>query len=561
MNTPANQDELFDLLDALVSGAIAPAEHQRLEAILAADPSARQFYFDYLDMHLQLRRWQRAEGSDERSGGRGQSPAVGAAVELPHQPDAASAEPLISPIIIDTSSPGPAPLLATLFAPGGWLFSYGAALVITGVMLLVLWTLKVSQQRDLANAPSAPTASRVEYEGLTESVGQITAVAECRWADPQDAPPAAVSLGRRYELASGLVEIAYKTGARVILEGPCEYEVDSAAGGFLALGKLTAKVEKLSAISYQLSAAEPPKSQIPNPNFVVRTPTAVVTDLGTEFGVEVEASGATRSQVFRGKVEMRTVVDDGKRHEAVLLMANDSARVETGRDGTVRVVRQAAQPDRFQRQMPQWIRYTFDDGTAQGWAAVPGLDGDAAHGFVVTPLRSGVGVDAQSGHWYVFGLRSDNPQDFPFYPYEDTPHPTITFRSPPFVLDGSGDLTFYLCGGPAGMPAPTNIAEIPKNSIADTGFMGMALERVSDGALVLSATVTGKPHAPGRPPDWQCKTFTAAQLAPFVDNGLYRLVLIDYKHGDWGWVALDTVTIPGRLVEPAAEPKAKEACP
>jgi hypothetical protein len=40
-------------------------------------------------------------------------------------------------------------------------------------------------------------------------------------------------------------------------------------------------------------------------------------------------------------------------------------------------------------------------------------------------------------------------------------------------------------------------------------------------------------------------------LAPFVGNGLYRLVLIDYKHGDWGWVALDTVTIPGRLA-PAA---------
>ena len=37
------------------------------------------------------------------------------------------------------------------------------------------------------------------------------------------------------------MEITYQTGAKVILQGPCTYEVDSAAGGFLSLGKLTAQ--------------------------------------------------------------------------------------------------------------------------------------------------------------------------------------------------------------------------------------------------------------------------------------------------------------------------------
>ena len=40
------------------------------------------------------------------------------------------------------------------------------------------------------------------------------------------------------------MEISYATGAKVILQGPCPYEVDSAAGGFLSLGKLTARVDK-----------------------------------------------------------------------------------------------------------------------------------------------------------------------------------------------------------------------------------------------------------------------------------------------------------------------------
>ena len=39
------------------------------------------------------------------------------------------------------------------------------------------------------------------------------------------------------------MEITYQTGAKVILQGPCTYEVDSARGGFLSLGKLTARVE------------------------------------------------------------------------------------------------------------------------------------------------------------------------------------------------------------------------------------------------------------------------------------------------------------------------------
>ena len=40
------------------------------------------------------------------------------------------------------------------------------------------------------------------------------------------------------------MEIAYDSGATVILQGPCQYEIESARGGFLSLGKLTARVEK-----------------------------------------------------------------------------------------------------------------------------------------------------------------------------------------------------------------------------------------------------------------------------------------------------------------------------
>ena len=48
-----------------------------------------------------------------------------------------------------------------------------------------------------------------------------------------------VSLGDKFALRSGLMEITYDTGAKVILQGPVTYEVESKDGGYLSLGKLT----------------------------------------------------------------------------------------------------------------------------------------------------------------------------------------------------------------------------------------------------------------------------------------------------------------------------------
>ena len=118
---------------------------------------------------------------------------------------------------------------------------------------------------------------------LRPTVGRITGMVDCKSAGiALDSP--GVSLGRKYELASGLMEITYDTGAKVILQGPVTYEVESATGGYLSVGKLTARVEN--------AKQQPAISKFPNLQisklFVVRTPTAIVTDLGTEFGVEVD---------------------------------------------------------------------------------------------------------------------------------------------------------------------------------------------------------------------------------------------------------------------------------
>ena len=54
-----------------------------------------------------------------------------------------------------------------------------------------------------------------------------------------------------------------------------------------------------------------------------------MTDLGTEFGVEVSNEGATMSHVFRGSVRLQLADQDGKTGgDAQVLHENESARVE-----------------------------------------------------------------------------------------------------------------------------------------------------------------------------------------------------------------------------------------
>ena len=93
-----------------------------------------------------------------------------------------------------------------------------------------------------------------------------------------------------------------------------------------------------------------PLSPLPSPLFSIRTPTAMVSDLGTEFGVEVDKSGASRAQVYEGKVELRAI---GRNSKAIMLKANESARADFGTDNVVTVVRQAGQKSTLVREMPK----------------------------------------------------------------------------------------------------------------------------------------------------------------------------------------------------------------
>jgi hypothetical protein len=120
-------------------------------------------------------------------------------------------------------------------------------------------------------------------------------------------------------------------------------------------------------------------------------------------------------------------------------------------------------------------------------------------------------------------------------------------RSPEFYLNNLGDLTFMLDGGQSPLAAPgVPPSEIPEAAIDGGGFAGLALRDVATDTYLMSKRHAGNGN-------WQTASFTAAELAPYANDGRkYTVDYIDYNYGGWGWTYMDNVSIPGTSA-PAAD--------
>ncbi|NCY22542.1 DUF5011 domain-containing protein, partial [bacterium] len=178
--------------------------------------------------------------------------------------------------------------------------------------------------------------------------------------------------------------------------------------------------------------------------------------------------------------------------------------------------------------------YNFDDGTLQGW------HNRIWDGTGWTDLPANIFTDSRiSG---VDGLFIPAGGRVSVSGNTDTHNNVLWLRSPEFLLTGAGDLTVDLYRGGAVSAAPTNQSEIPASATGMNnwdGWRGVALCRVRDGAYVLV-----KPRTQWGS-DAQTVTFTQEELAPYVNGDLYTLDLLNTGKGGWGWIEMDSVSIPG----------------
>jgi len=271
---------------------------------------------------------------------------------------------------VPSSRPTNVPLFIRYFSQVGP-FSYLVSAALMCIAALGAWQYKLNDAGDADHSFAA--ASRGLHPAM---IGCVTDMSTCRWAEDvsaeeiagsRKAPPLAlfsqVAAGRKFDLDSGLVEITFSSGAKVILQGPATFEVEP-NGGFLSFGKLTGVFEKGAESSQQTSRVADSKgvsrllssvigsnSDAGAPNvspFFVRTPTATIVDLGTEFGIDVDRNGRTASYVFRGavKVYSRLAADDV---EDSIVKEGESVHVSPNGDEAPTISRANVDPKQFTR--------------------------------------------------------------------------------------------------------------------------------------------------------------------------------------------------------------------
>ncbi len=417
MTSPAFQhEELRQLSAALREGSLDAAQASRLNAILAENPAARDIFARYaflqamleLDLggHKAESRFRLPDGTEKANlpspFGRGVGGEGGVLKAEGGRRKAEEANPP-SPFPLPPSYPShsfPSPLSSLLPSTplGNVAFSYAMSAVLVGIGLFIFSLMSASSPRDaLVNNPTdsqnrtTPNIPAPVPEPKIVSIARITGMVDCVWVDNREAPfHNKIKLRDKFALKSGLIEITYKTGARVILQGPCTYEVESVAGGYLSLGKLTAKVESRSRLPDGTSRSRLPSGTLPAARdasksrpaggtyFAVRTPTAVVTDLGTEFGMEVGKDGEVETQVLDGLVRVVVLKSDGIAGASREVRCGEAVRV-AAKGAAIQSI--AVQSRRYVRQLPQ-PRAIRDDFHAPRNYLTEGTSGSIWHGIL-----------------------------------------------------------------------------------------------------------------------------------------------------------------------------------
>lgn len=128
-----------------------------------------------------------------------------------------------------------------------------------------------------------------ERAGTTsKAIAMLNQAVGARWSASGESP----RLGAPLEpgplrLQSGLAQIVFYSGARVVIEGPAEIQLMSSSHAVCRRGRIIAEV--------------PPEAR----GFQIETHNTVVTDLGTSFGMDVK-DRRTEVHVFKGSVELET---------------------------------------------------------------------------------------------------------------------------------------------------------------------------------------------------------------------------------------------------------------
>jgi hypothetical protein len=275
-NGDGSSFDFDDLLMQLVDGELDSQQQHELAILLRTDPIARARYVDYLLLDSLLSWEQGIEewgvGSEERT----------------EQTSPRSA--LHSPLPTPHSSLTKRRLAALAVA---------VLVIVAGLAGRSWWrsspTVPVAARPPLSAEGSATfrTLSNVASATDLASVVKLDAVA---WESGPGLRPAEGDIVQAglLNLRAGRISLSFVSGVVLTLEGPACLELVAVDRVFCHRGRLRARV--------------PAEAR----GFVVSAPGSALTDLGTEFAINVDVDGKARGMVFQGAAEVAVLGAGGK---------------------------------------------------------------------------------------------------------------------------------------------------------------------------------------------------------------------------------------------------------
>jgi hypothetical protein len=363
-NTAAADGEFVELALRYLDGLTDAAEAQRMGELLSASAALREQYVE-----LCATRSLMAEQVWSAP-----LPALGA-----------NERPIDAPIVLPLGVTPGVPLFGKFFSGGA---ASAPMLGLAFVACVALATFAVDRVRESIrqnrHADGSDGIATARSMFATDYVATITRTANCRWTLTGGSTEVGSRLAKsEIHLASGVAEIVFDQGTRVILEGPAYFTPQSVHAGFLRSGKLVAQV--------------PPRVE----SFTIQTPSGVVTNRSAEYGIVVDENGATDLHVFAGDVEVALRRDlfspveilEYRDGQAVRVVANnDSEPLPIALDADLFVRR--VQPVKLELPASLISYWNFDeqggpagdlvgrnDGALQGVARTKGLIGRGAIEF------------------------------------------------------------------------------------------------------------------------------------------------------------------------------------
>ena len=235
--------QALELADRLIDGQLTDVELQRLNRQLESNPALRHYLLDMCQFHALLTFDTRAKRLIDE-------------VVATHGTERS----------LETVPPGEAVVSASS-VPRTWprfgFFSRGATGAVAAALLVALSTLVTLQlmQPHVDRGPIVAT-----NDGASQSLPEVTAI----------------------KIGPQTTELELARIGSVILEGPTDFELVGPMRARLTKGKIRFRVTDKH-----------------GRGFVVDTPYGEITDLGTEFGVDVQEQEPTSLVVFDGEVDLR----------------------------------------------------------------------------------------------------------------------------------------------------------------------------------------------------------------------------------------------------------------